>query len=96
MNLKLIQGTSCNSGVSGCGSSGDYVIEVIKKLPTRPFASGDFISIYISDISQVERSVDIFSRYTYSEVTTQYLMFPFDYAALDLTVEFTIPCVETP
>ncbi|HZK61483.1 MAG TPA: hypothetical protein VFC41_05355 [Anaerovoracaceae bacterium] len=93
LNYKLIQDEACLSGVEGCGSSGDYVIEVIKALPTVPITTADFVSIYVSDISQVERSNDIFSRYTYNEEALQYLMFPFDYFALDLTISFTIPCV---
>ena len=94
LNLKLIQEAECAGDATGCGSSGDYVIEAIKKFPAKPFKSADFISIYITNISQVERSVDIFSRYSYSEVATQYLMFPFDFAALDIDTEFTIPCIE--
>jgi UDP-3-O-acyl-N-acetylglucosamine deacetylase len=54
------------------------------------------ISIYISSITQVERSVDIFSKYTYNEQATQYLMYPYDYFALDLDIDFMIPCIETP
>ena len=79
-----------------CGVSGNYVIDVIKALPSKPFSTADFISIAITSISQVERSVDIFSRYTYNEQATQYLMYPFDYFALDLEMEYTIPCIVAP
>jgi hypothetical protein len=95
LNLKLIHSATCDSDVEHCGVSGDYVIEVIKALPSIPFTEGDFISIYINSISQVERSVDIFSKYTYSETAVQYLLFPFDFFALDFSIDFTIPCIVT-
>ncbi len=94
LNLKKIQEESCDSGVTGCGTSGDYVIDVIKHLPHVPFSTVDFISISIQNISQAQRDVSIFSRYTYAERETQYLMFPYDYFSLDLDIRFTIPCVE--
>lgn len=74
------------------GVSGDYVISVIKALPTTPIQTADFVSIYISAISQVERDVSIFSKYSYNEQSTQYLLFPYDFFALDLTIDFVIPC----
>lgn len=92
LNLREIQGESCDSEVTGCGSVGDYVIEVIKALPTTPFSTADFVSIYITNISEAEQSVDIFSKYTYNENAVQYTMFPFQFFALDLTIDFVIPC----
>jgi hypothetical protein len=76
-----------------CGVSGDYVIDVIKALPSIPFTVPGFVSIFIDGISQVQRDVSIFGKYTYNEHATQYLMYPFDYFALDLLIEFTVPCV---
>lgn len=93
LNLREIQGESCDNSVTGCGTVGDYVIEVIKALPTTPFSTTDFVSIYISNISEAEQSVDIFSKYTYNENAVQYTMFPYQYFALDLTIDFVIPCV---
>lgn len=93
LNLREIQGESCDNSVTGCGTVGDYVIEVIKALPTTPFSTTDFVSIYISNISEPEQSVDIFSKYTYNENAVQYTMFPYQYFALDLTIDFVIPCV---
>lgn len=93
LNLKLIQEAGCDSVVTGCGSSGDYVIQILKILPTIPISTPDFVSIYISGIAQAERDVSIFSKYTYNETATQYLMFPYDYFAIDFMIDFTIPCV---
>lgn len=90
LNLKLLLEDSCGTSTGNCGVSGAYVIEIIKALPYIPFDVGDFYSITIEPPSQVERSVDIFSRYTYSEEATQYLLYPFDFFALDIDVEFTI------
>jgi hypothetical protein len=96
LNHSLIQGGICDPDTIGCGSTGDYVIDVIKSLPTSPIQTDDFISIQITGISQAERDVSIFSKYSYNEVATQYLMFPFDYFALDLTISFVVPCVKAP
>jgi hypothetical protein len=95
LNLKLINAAECDADIRNCGVSGDYVIEVIKALPSVPFTIQGFISMNISNISQVIRSVDIFSKYTYNEQSTQYLLFPFDFFALDLEINFTIPCIVT-
>lgn len=84
LNLCLISDT--------CGSSGDYVIDVIKALPKTPFSTPDFTGISIVLISQAERDVSIFSKYTYSETAVQYLLYPYDFFALDISIEFTIPC----
>lgn len=92
LNLKLIQEAACDSEVDGCGSIGTYVIEVIKLLPTSPIQTADFVSIMVSDISEPERSVDIFSKYSYSETETQFLLFPYAFFCLDLQIDFTIPC----
>ena len=88
LNLCLIE--------DSCGQTGSYVIDVIKVLPSHVFSTTEFISIFISSISQVERSVDIFSKYTYNEQATQYLMYPYDYFALDLEIDFVIACINTP
>src|SRR4030042_735424 len=92
LNLKLLKGDICGTSKENCGVSGDYVIDVIKILPAIPFDAGNFHGIYVHPPSQVERSVDIFGRYTYHEESTQYLMYPFDYFALDFDIGFWIAC----
>ena len=92
VNLKLIQEAECDADVSGCGTIGDYVIQVIKLLPTSPIKTVDFISIMVSDIAEAERDVSIFSKYTYSETGVQYLLHPYGFFCLDLSITFTIPC----
>jgi hypothetical protein len=95
LNLKLINEVECEGDIRSCGVSGDYVLEVLRALPAIPFTEEGFITIFINNISQVERSVDIFSRYTYHEPQTQYLLFPYDFFALDLSINFTVPCIVT-
>lgn len=91
LNIRLIEDVTCDANAS-CGVSGDYVIDVIKRVPYHPFNSGGFYGIFIEPPEQVERSVGIFDRYTFNEPQTQYLMHPFDYFALDFTIHFAVPC----
>jgi len=92
LNLRKIEGAACDADVSECGVSGDYVLDVIKHIPYNAFDSGGFYGISIEPPEQVERSVDIFGRYTFNEPQTQYLMWPYDYFALDYDILFSIPC----
>jgi len=39
---------------------------------------------------ELVKSAAIFSKYSYDEAVTQYLMYPFDYFALDITTDFLI------
>ncbi len=82
LNYRLIEG--------GCGSSGDYVIEVIKALPAVPTNIGGLLRFSTVVASQAQRSSGIFSKYTFDEKRAQYLMSPFDFFALDLRVNFFI------
>lgn len=93
LNLQLIQGVGCKNDVIGCGTSGDYVLEVIKKFDYKPFDSGGLYGIMVHPPNQVERSVDIFSKYTYNENATQFLLSPFEFFALDFETDFFIPCL---
>jgi hypothetical protein len=93
LNHKLIQGETCDSGVTGCGTSGDYVLEVIKAFDYKPFNSGGLYGITITPPSQEIRDVLIFSKYSYNETALQYLMFPYDYFALSFEIDFMIPCL---
>jgi len=93
LNLKLIQGETCDSNVTDCGSSGDYVLDIIKSFDYKPFNSGGFYGITVHPPSQEVRDVSIFSKYSYNETATQYLMFPYDYFALSFETEFFIPCL---
>lgn len=88
LNYKLIEG--------GCGSSGDYIIDVIKALPAVPRNVGDLLRFTTIVASQVARGADIFGKYTFDEKRSQYLMLPYDFFAIDLRTTFfiTTECIE--
>lgn len=75
---------------SGCGSSGDYIISILKILPTSPVNIGDLLRFSTVVTSQAARSSDIFGKYTFDEKRSQYMMIPFDFFALDLRTNFMI------
>ena len=74
----------------GCGSTGTYIIDIIKALPDFPQNIGDMLGVSIKVSSQVPRSDAIFGAYTYNEKQTQYLMVPYDFFALNITTSFYI------
>ena len=80
----------------GCGSSGDYIISIIKALPTMPVNIGDLLRFTTLVTSQAVRTADVFGKYTFDEKRSQYLMTPFDFFALDIRTNFFIinECIE--
>lgn len=80
----------------GCGSSGDYIISIIKALPALPQNVGDLLRLRVTVASQAQRSSGVFSKYTFDELTSQYLMLPYDFFSLDIRTEFHIvtECIE--
>lgn len=93
-NLKLVCWLNGKKlGYDGCGLSAIAVMGILKKfaLLFNPFNSGNFTRIQINAVSEDTKSPAIFSKYSYDEQTTQYLMYPFDYFALTLRVDFSIP-----
>lgn len=83
-------------GKTDCSISAKAILQIINALPSDRFNSGEYMNIQITSISEAPKSSAIFSKYTYDEAVTQYLMFPFDYYALDITTQFTISksCIE--
>ena len=82
----------------GCGSSAKYVTDIIKSLPSVPLTIDDFHAVTFEVTSQLNRDANIFARYTYNEKTTQFLMLPYDFFALEIRTRFYIvpECVELP
>lgn len=80
----------------GCGSTGDYILSIIKALPSQPVNKGGMISLSIIIAAQSPRSSDIFGKYTFDEKRSQFLMLPYDFFSLDIRTNFyVIPeCVE--
>jgi len=54
------------------------------------FNRDDFGSIVITSIVEEEKSSGIFSKYSYSEEQTQYLMHPNDYFAIRVSLEYLV------
>ena len=63
---------------------------LIRLLPEFPQNIAPFTQVYMEVTSQAIRDKAIFSKYTYNELQTQYLMSPYDYFALDITTTFGI------
>lgn len=83
INLKKVGKTDCNI-------SSLAITNILNVLPTAPFNSGIYTRLRITVQQELIKSKDIFSKYTYDEAIVQYLMFPYDYFALDIRVNHTI------
>jgi hypothetical protein len=77
-------------GFTGCAYSGLAILGILKKLPTRPFNSGNYHHINIQFVTQKPKSQNPFAKYSYDETVMQFLMYPFDYFVLALRVTFTV------
>jgi hypothetical protein len=76
--------------------STEAILSIMANLPEGVIQSGVYREIRITSISEVVKSNAIFGRYTYDEIKTQYLLYPFDFFALNMVVDFRInlSCVE--
>lgn len=88
LNVKRILGDLCDA--SACTYSSHAILDIIRLLPEFPQNIAPFTQVYIEVTSQVIRDKSIFSKYTYNELQTQYLMSPYDYFALDINTTFGI------
>lgn len=77
-------------GFTDCSYSGTAILGILKKLPARPFNSGNYHLIDIQFVSQRPKSVNPFAKYSYDETVMQFLMYPFDYFVLALRVTFRV------
>lgn len=78
-------------GRTECSISSLIVPDIIDKLITiSPFNTATFNRVSIKVNKQVPKTAQIFNKYTFLEKETQYLMYPYDYFALDLTVNFAV------
>lgn len=51
-----------------------------------------YFSTVTIDVENIpEKSAQLFSRYDYDEKMTQYLMYPYDYFAIDLSIKYLVP-----
>ena len=91
LNVKAILGDECDA--SQCTYSSHAIMDIIRLLPEFPQNIAPFTQVYMEVTSQAVRDKAIFSKYTYNELQTQYLMSPYDYFALDIETTFSI-CLE--
>ena len=62
-----------------CTLSDRMVAQILKAMPDNYINTGIFTQMKIKFIGEDAKTPAIFSRYTYSEEQTQYLLFPYDY-----------------
>lgn len=80
-------------GLTDCGWSSTAVLSIMKELSsmTQPANyNNKYIQLQVKQINEAEKSPLIFSKYTYDEASNQYLIYPYDYFAINITVEFKI------
>ncbi len=73
-----------------CTLDGLVLAKLLSEFPNTYFNSGNYQRILINITRVLPKSQDIFGFYTYREETNQYLLHPYDYFAVDLTVNFGI------
>lgn len=94
INVAKILLDDCKTG-KACTMSAHIIAEIIRALPSFPSYHSPFSHVYSEVVNQEIRSNSIFSQYTYDEKHIQYLMYPYDYFALDIQTQFAICLKET-
>ena len=89
INVAKILGDTCNTG-DACTLSTHLIAEIIRALPTFQEHHNPFNFVYSEVTSQAVRDNSIFGKYTFDEKHIQYLMYPYDYFALDIDTKFAI------
>lgn len=93
-NLKLVCWLNGKKlGYDGCGLSTVALMDILGALAIVPngFNSTPYSRITIMPTGEDVKNSSIFSKYSYDESITQYLMYPFDYFALNIRTDFNLP-----
>lgn len=91
--LKLVGWLNLNKFVlpgGVCTISGKIISQILRSIPDQHINFGIVTEAKIRVISEDIKSPAIFARYTLPEEVLQYLLYPFDYFALNFQVEFVI------
>lgn len=80
---------ACPDGVP-CTQGAEFIKQIICQLPEHPVNISPFARVYPVVVSEDIRSNSIFSKYTYNEKQSQYLMYPFDYFAFNIETDFCV------
>ena len=84
-------------GTNDCSVTGKVVNTIINSLSVKPFNNDIYNAIQIEVSGQNPKSTNPFSKYTYDQDNTQFLMAPYDYFSLKIEVNFTVqPLCITP
>jgi len=89
INVAKILLDDCYTGAA-CTLSAHLIAEIIRHLPRHPQHHTELDYVYSEVTGQQIHSNSIFANYTYNEKQTQYLMYPFDYFALNIDTQFAI------
>jgi hypothetical protein len=89
INAVKLENDGCADGTE-CSLAADLIKDIVCALPEFPENISPFAQVMPVVTSQEIRSNAIFSAYTYNEKQVQYLMYPYDYFALDITTEFAV------
>jgi len=84
-------------GQTSCSISAAIIATLIKNLPQNHQNLPPVYQNIVWNITNIlPKSAAIFSRYSYSEEVNQYLLYPFDYFALSMSIEFSVNsnCIE--
>ncbi|MES2395674.1 MAG: hypothetical protein V4549_06710 [Bacteroidota bacterium] len=84
LNLKLL-------GKDNCSVSALAIASILDAIPNNFINSSPYTRIQITCSGEDPKSPAIFSKYTYDENAIQYLMYPYDYFALNFQVKYVIP-----
>lgn len=79
-------------GVNGCSVTGQVINTIIDQFPTRFFnVTGTIYQrCFIEVLGQDPKSTNPFSKYSFDEDKTQYLMSPFDYFSIQIDINYSI------
>lgn len=75
---------------NGCYISPLLVNAIEAAIPEVYFNAPPFVKVNVQSISEMPKDATIFSKWSYKEEVLQYLMYPFDYFALQIDTEFAI------
>jgi hypothetical protein len=89
INVAKFEADWCGSGVP-CTVGAEIIKRILCAFPPQPVNITPFIRFYPVIVSEEIRSNAIFSKYTYNELQTQYLLYPFDFFALNIRTDFCI------
>jgi len=77
-------------GFTDCSYSAIAMGGMIKRLIKTPFAVGNYQRIMVTNINEKSKQDNPFSKYSYSEEVNQFLLYPYDYFVLNVTLEFYV------